>query len=222
MSFAAEQRAARRVSGPAPRKMRDVKRSSDARRVWTHWRGPTFPLLVVSGLLCLGIANISARATWHAVEDGVLWTTQPDGIVAADIGAGTPAATVGIKRGDLLLAIDDRPVQQMSDVVQMLQTADAGQTVRYTILRLGTREVVDVRSAPIPSGPRALYFLLSGMMDRFHYLGTGLALILIFVGAKMCAAPFLKIPSLVSLGVIALVLAGSVAVSLLRPPKKKE
>jgi tellurite resistance protein TerC len=71
-------------------------------------------------------------------------------------------------------------------------------------------------------GLRALYFLLSGMMDRFHYLGTGLALILIFVGAKMCAAPFLKIPSLVSLGVIALVLAGSVAVSLLRPPKKKE
>jgi tellurite resistance protein TerC len=71
-------------------------------------------------------------------------------------------------------------------------------------------------------GLRALYFLLSGMMDRFHYLGTGLALILIFVGAKMVAAPFLKIPSLVSLGVIALVLAGSVVVSLLRPPKKKE
>src|SRR5258705_4723007 len=143
--------------------MRDGTRGSDAPRAWRHWGGPTFPLLVVSGLLFLGIANISARATWHAVEDGVLWTTQPDGVVAADIGAGTPAASVGIKRGDLLLAIDDRPVQQMSDVVQMLQTADAGQTVRYTILRLGTREVVDVRIAPIPSGPRALYFLLAGV-----------------------------------------------------------
>jgi len=72
--------------------------------------------------------------------------------VAADIGVGTPAASVGIRRGDLLLAIDDRPVQQMSDVVRMLQTADAGQTVRYTMLRLGTREVVDLRIAPIPSG----------------------------------------------------------------------
>ena len=143
--------------------MRDGKRSSDAPRAWTRWGGPALPVLVVSGLLCLGIANISARATWHAVEDGVLWTTQPEGVVAADIAAGTPAAAVGIKRGDLLLAIDDRPVQQMSDVVQMLRTEEAGQTVRYTILRLGTREVVDVRIAPVPSGPRALYFLLAAV-----------------------------------------------------------
>lgn len=70
-------------------------------------------------------------------------------------------------------------------------------------------------------GLRALYFVLSGMMGRFHYLGTGLALILIFVGAKMVAAPLgLKIPPMVSLGVIALVLTGSVVFSLLRPVKK--
>jgi len=122
--------------------------------------GPVLPVLVVSGLLCLGIANISARATWHAVEDGVLWTTQPEGVVAADVAADTPAAAEGIKRGDLLLAIDDRPVQEMSDVVEMLRAEEAGQTVRYTILRLGTREVVDVRIAPIPSGARALYSCL--------------------------------------------------------------
>ena len=96
ISFAAQQRTARRVSGPALRKM----------------RGPVLPVLVVSGLLCLGIANISARATWHAVEDGVLWTTQSEGVVATDIAPGTPAAAVGIRRGDLLVAIDDRPVEQ--------------------------------------------------------------------------------------------------------------
>ena len=69
-------------------------------------------------------------------------------------------------------------------------------------------------------GLRALYFVLSGMMDRFHYLGTGLALILIFVGTKMVASPFYKVPVMASLGVIALVLAGSVTISLLRPSKK--
>src|SRR5258705_7177446 len=143
--------------------MRDGTRGSDAPRAWRHWGGPTLPLLVVSGLLCLGIANISARATWHAVEDGVLWTTQPDGVVAADIARGTSAASVGIRRGDLLLAIDDRRVQQVSDIEDVLKGAEAGQTARYTILRLGTREVVDVRIAPIPSGPRALYFLLAAV-----------------------------------------------------------
>ena len=118
-------------------------------------------VVLASALLCLGIANISARATWHAVEDGVLWTAQPEGVVAADVAAGTAASAVGIRRGDLLLAIDDRPVQQVADIEEVLRGAEAGQTARYTILRLGTREVVDVRIAPIPSGPRALYFLLS-------------------------------------------------------------
>jgi len=67
-------------------------------------------------------------------------------------------------------------------------------------------------------GLRALYFVLSGMMNRFHHLGTGLSLILIFIGVKMVIVHFLKIPSLVSLAVIVVVLAGSVLLSLLRPP----
>jgi tellurite resistance protein TerC len=69
-------------------------------------------------------------------------------------------------------------------------------------------------------GLRALYFMLSGMMSRFHYLGTGLALILLFIGAKMVASPFFKISSFLSLLVIAVVLAGSVAMSLLKPVRE--
>ncbi|MEI9948990.1 MAG: TerC family protein [Pseudomonadota bacterium] len=67
-------------------------------------------------------------------------------------------------------------------------------------------------------GLRALYFVLAGMMNRFHHLGTGLALILIFIGVKMAIVHFVPIPSLVSLAVIVTVLAGSIVLSLLRPP----
>jgi tellurite resistance protein TerC len=67
-------------------------------------------------------------------------------------------------------------------------------------------------------GLRALYFVLSGMMNRFHHLGMGLSLILIFIGVKMVIARFVKIPSLVSLAVIVVLLAGAVMLSLLRPP----
>jgi tellurite resistance protein TerC len=66
-------------------------------------------------------------------------------------------------------------------------------------------------------GLRALYFVLAGMMGRFHYLGTGLALILIFIGAKMVAAKFFHLPTWASLGVIMGVLSGAVGLSLLRP-----
>lgn len=67
-------------------------------------------------------------------------------------------------------------------------------------------------------GLRSLYFALAGMMSRFHYLKIGLGVILVFVGIKMLLAhsPF-KIGTLVSLLVIAVVLAASVVLSLLRP-----
>jgi tellurite resistance protein TerC len=69
-------------------------------------------------------------------------------------------------------------------------------------------------------GLRALYFALAGMMGKFHYLNVGLALILAFVGAKMLLAGVYKIPILVSLGVIAALLAGSIGASLLWPPAR--
>ncbi len=67
-------------------------------------------------------------------------------------------------------------------------------------------------------GLRALYFALAGMMGQFHYLKTGLSLVLVFVGAKMLLAGTYTIPILASLGVIVTVLAGSIVASLLRRP----
>lgn len=55
-------------------------------------------------------------------------------------------------------------------------------------------------------GLRALYFVLSGMMTRFYLLKYGVALILMFVGAKMLAAPWVHISALVSLSVIVSIL----------------
>ncbi|HMJ11129.1 MAG TPA: hypothetical protein VK524_06955, partial [Polyangiaceae bacterium] len=71
-------------------------------------------------------------------------------------------------------------------------------------------------------GLRALYFMLAGMMSRFHYLDLGLAVILTFVGAKMVFQDLYKISNFVSLGVIFSVLAAAVVASLLKPPKELE
>ena len=126
-------------------------------------RTAALPILVVAALLCLGLANIVARATWREVEDGVLWRLTAEWVVASEIAPDTPAAAVGLRRGDVLLALDDQPVQQVGDVVTALHGASAGESVRYTVLRLGSREVVDVRIAPVPGGSNALYFLLAGV-----------------------------------------------------------
>lgn len=67
-------------------------------------------------------------------------------------------------------------------------------------------------------GLRALFFLLSGMMGKFHYLKYGLGLVLAFVGVKMVIVHFYKFPIGISLAVIASLLTLSVVVSLLNPP----
>jgi tellurite resistance protein TerC len=69
-------------------------------------------------------------------------------------------------------------------------------------------------------GLRSLYFLLAKMMDRFHRLKTGLAVVLAFVGVKMCVTQWVHIPVLVSLLVITAVLTGSVIASLAWPSER--
>ena len=69
-------------------------------------------------------------------------------------------------------------------------------------------------------GLRSLYFLLARMVDRFHWLKTGLAIILTFVGGKMCVARWIEIPIAASLLFITLVLAVCVGGSLIWPQAK--
>jgi len=66
-------------------------------------------------------------------------------------------------------------------------------------------------------GLRSLYFLLAKMLDRFHRLGTGVAVILALVGVKMCIAHWVEIPIWVSLVAIAGILLGFTAASIAWP-----
>jgi tellurite resistance protein TerC len=70
-------------------------------------------------------------------------------------------------------------------------------------------------------GLRALYFVLAGVVTRFHLLRFGLAAILVFVGIKMLIDGFFEIPVLVALAVIAVILILTVVGSLLIPERGK-
>lgn len=63
-------------------------------------------------------------------------------------------------------------------------------------------------------GLRAMYFMLSDVADRFSLLKYGLAAVLMFVGVKMLLLDVYKIPTLVSLAVVASLITASVVASL--------
>jgi tellurite resistance protein TerC len=66
-------------------------------------------------------------------------------------------------------------------------------------------------------GLRALFFLLAGVITRFHHLKFGLGLVLGFVGLKMLASDVLTVPIGLSLAVVVALIGGSVVASLVWP-----
>jgi tellurite resistance protein TerC len=68
-------------------------------------------------------------------------------------------------------------------------------------------------------GLRAMYFLLAAVAAKFHLLPYGLAVILVFIGTKMLLIDVVKIPVLISLGVVVSVLAITMIASVRTAPK---
>lgn len=69
-------------------------------------------------------------------------------------------------------------------------------------------------------GLRSMYFLLAGVVERFHYLRLGLAIVLTFIGVKMLIViGHVEVPIVISLLVVVTTLLASVVASLLWPRK---
>src|SRR5262245_38817826 len=129
---------------------------------WLTWGRSAFALSIVAVLLTLGAANIGMRARWHEVEDGVLWGARAEGVTALEVARGSSAAAVGIQRGDVLLAVNGSPVMTPADVVEFQHSGQEGTRLKYTLLRLGTQQALDVVLAPTPRGS-SMYFVLAAV-----------------------------------------------------------
>ena len=69
-------------------------------------------------------------------------------------------------------------------------------------------------------GLRSLFFLLQGVIGKFHLLKPALAAVLLFVGAKMLIVDFVKIPIALSLALIAGIITTGIAASLWIPKRE--
>ena len=71
-------------------------------------------------------------------------------------------------------------------------------------------------------GLRAMYFLLAAVANKFHLLNYGLAVILVFIGTKMCLIDIYKIPVWASLAAVVTILAVTMVLSLRIKPAEIE
>jgi TerC family integral membrane protein len=101
-------------------------------------------------------------------------------------------------------------VVEMTDLVFALDSIPA-------ILAITTDSFIVITSNIFAIlGLRSLYFLLAGMMERFYYLKTGLAMILLFVGSKMLVSEVYEIPMAISLIIIFGILGAALLLSFIR------
>ena len=102
-------------------------------------------------------------------------------------------ALVAVESADLVFAIDSVPaVLAVSDDAFVVFTSNVAAIL----------------------GLRSLYFALAGSLERFEYLGWGLAVVLAFVGVKMLLADFVHISIAMSLTVVVIAVGGSIIASL--------
>jgi PAS domain S-box-containing protein len=131
-------------------------------RIWLAWGRSVLALLLVGGLLSLGVSNLVSRARYAAIEDGVLWSALPDGITAVEVPQTSAGAAAGIAKGDILLAINGKPVATSAELRTAQRQLPDGATVTYSVARIGERRILAVtltNTAP----PRSLYFVLAAV-----------------------------------------------------------
>jgi tellurite resistance protein TerC len=131
----------------------------------------------------------------EAAADEVVQRTKPGTLMLTPLGL----ALVMVETSDLIFAVDSIPAI-------FAITADPFLVFTSNVFAI--------------LGLRSLYFALAGMMNKFRYLKVSLALVLLLVGAKMLAAPWLKESlgenvSFYLLAVVLLVLAGGMVVSVI-------
>ena len=129
---------------------------------WLVWGRSALATIVAVVLIGLGIANIATRARLTGVEDGVLWEARAEGVAAVEVARDSAGARAGIQPGDVLLTVGGRAVHTPGEVAAFGREGREGHRLSYTLLRLGTREALEVTLlSAVPSG--SMYYVLAGV-----------------------------------------------------------
>ncbi|GAA4498514.1 outer membrane-stress sensor serine endopeptidase DegS [Pseudaeromonas paramecii] len=106
-----------------------------ARRIMTE--------LIANGRVSRGYVGVSTVEV-DPVTARLLNLGDLSGLVVENLDPNGPGAKAGLARGDVLLMIDDQPLQGVRSVMDRIAESKPGQVVRFTVLREGKRQEIPV------------------------------------------------------------------------------
>jgi two-component system NtrC family sensor kinase len=121
------------------------------------------PLLAV---LALGALNVTHKVRWRDITDGVVWTPVENGLRAVVVDPGSEAfLRAGIRKGDILTAVNKLPVRTKTDVLKSLwQAAATDQAVTYDINKEGMQIYPTFYPQKKAVNPIYYYLVIVGLM----------------------------------------------------------
>ncbi len=146
---------------------------------------PVFVLL--AAILTLGSLNVVRKAEWRDVTDGVTWKATANGLRAIRVDPESEAfLRAGIRKGDVLTAINKVPVSTKSDVLKSLwQAAATDQSITYQINKEGMQIYPTFYPQRKPVNPIYYYLVLVGVMT------LAIGLIVFFNSRGLMSPPYI-------------------------------
>jgi PAS domain S-box-containing protein len=118
----------------------------------------TLLALATVGLVILAVLNFRQESHFQQPDDGVWWVEAQNGLQANKVIPDGPGQLAGIRKGDLLTAVNEVPVARVSDFERELYRTGAYGKAEYSITRDGVAVDTPVEVIPEPT-------------DRSSYLG---------------------------------------------------
>lgn len=135
-------------------------------------------LAMVLALSGLGTFAVQAQEGGEPAWLGVGIADTDDGVLVSELAEDSPAADAGIEVGDLIVSLDDTPVESARQLVEVVQSYSAGDTVTVTVLRGDEEIAFDVilgERPPASDRPGFEFEFGPGMMQgRLNLLGIEL------------------------------------------------
>jgi serine protease Do len=106
--------------------------------------------IVENGRVERGRIGVSLQ-DMHPASDG----GRGDGVRIADITPGSPAETAGLRKGDIIIKADDRPIRSAAQLRNRIGLARIGEQVKLTVDRAGFSQFANVTVGPASDAPLA-------------------------------------------------------------------
>src|SRR3989454_7755533 len=105
--------------------------------------------IIKRGRLTRGYLGLTVQAATPAVARG-LGLSEARGVLVADVSPDGPAAAAGIRRGDVITAVDGKPVDDVGHFRNLVADTPPGTRVRLTVKRDGREEPIEVAVGELP------------------------------------------------------------------------